>query len=68
MQNDTWKSKVGVRVHEEYKMIEDQFESINTELKNYETFLKQTLEDYKKEEEKQEKSINDNSDDLNVNE
>ena len=67
-QNETWKSKVGTKVHEKYTEIEKKFEEINKELNNYQTFLKTTLEDYKREENKLEKSIEDNSANLDVNE
>lgn len=66
--NDTWKSKVGQKIHEEFVDVEKNFEKINAEFSVYSLFLKDVLEDYKMEEEKQEKSIEDGSNYLDVNE
>ena len=66
--NDTWKSKVGVAVHERYSESEKKFENINSELNKYTVFLKQTLNSYKEAEEIQEKSIEEQQKNLDVNE
>ena len=67
-QNSTWESKVGVKLREKYQTVEDGFEGINEEFKKFEAFLRNVLQDYKTEVEKENKSINDNSSDLNINE
>ena len=67
-ENETWKSKSAQLVHEDFSQIEGGFEEINTKLTGYVTFLKDTLENYEKEENKLEKSIEDNSLNLDVNE
>lgn len=67
-ENDTWKGKTAKRVHDSYQTTELRFQDINAKLKSLETFLNQTLNSYKQEEEKEEKSINENISNLNINE
>ncbi len=66
--NETWKSKVGERVHNDFVDVEKNFEKINAEFSVYSLFLKDVLEDYKMEEEKEEKSIEDGKNYLDINE
>ncbi len=66
--NETWKSKTAVSVHEKYKETELRFKDINETFEKYNKFLITTLEDYQKEEKKQEVSIDSQSDNLDVNE
>ena len=66
--NDTWKSKVGLEVYRRYKEQEKSFEDITKKLDNYVVFLKKTLDSYKEEEEKQKKSIEEQTSYLDVNE
>ncbi len=67
-ENETWNSKVGVAVHEKYYENEKEFENISKELDNYVIFLKQVLESQTAEEIKQEKSIDEQQNYLDVNE
>lgn len=64
--NETWKSKTAVCVHEKYKETESRFKDINETFEKYNKFLTTTLEDYQKEEKKQEVSIDSQSDNLDV--
>lgn len=66
--NDIWKSKTAVSLHEKYKVTGSRFKDINETFERYTKFLKTTLEDYQKEEKKEEISIESQSDDLDVNE
>jgi len=66
--NDTWTSKTGKAVHDKFTEVEKNFDIINGELSVYSLFLQDVLEDYKMEEEKEKKKLEDNSDYLNVNE
>ena len=65
--NETWYSPTSKAVSEEFLDIETNFEKINTKLLAYDTFLQDTLEEYKNEEIKYEKAIKDNIEDLNIN-
>lgn len=66
--NENWKSKVGLEVHRRYMENENKYDSIKEELDNYVNFLKETLKSYKDEEAKEDKSIDDQSSYLDVNE
>ena len=66
--NDTWKSKTAVAVHESFSEIESHFEEVDEELNVFSLFLKDVLEDYKNEEEREEKRIDTNDSYLDVNE
>ena len=65
--NDTWRSKTSAAVHEEFVDIETNFEKINEELNSYNDFLKNTFDEYSSEENKQEKAIEENVEDLDIN-
>ena len=65
--NETWRSDTSKSIHEEFSIIESNFEKINAELTVYSIFLKETLEEYNNEENKQEKAIEDYEEDLNIN-
>ena len=65
--NDTWNSKTSKAVYEEFANIETNFEKINAELSAYDIFLQKTLEEYKNEEMKEEKSIEESSENLDIN-
>lgn len=67
-ENETWKSKTAVCVHEKYSETESRFKDINETFEKYNNFLMTTLEDYQKEEKKQVVSIESQSDNLDVNE
>lgn len=67
-ENETWKSKTAVSVHEKYSETESRFKDINETFERYNKFLTTTLEDYQKEEKKQVVSIESQSDNLDVNE
>lgn len=66
--NETWKSRTALAVNEGFKESEQNFETINEQLKKYVDFLKTTLENYKTEEEKLNNSIDSESNNLDVNE
>lgn len=66
-ENDTWRSDTALAVHEKYSELEKKFEKINAELGVYSVFLKETQQEYVKEEEKQEQAIDNYSEDLNIN-
>lgn len=66
--NETWKSKTAVSLHEKYKVTESRFKDINETFDKYNKFLKTTIEDYQREEKKEEESIESQSDNLDVNE
>ena len=66
-ENDIWKSDTAVAIHEKYSNIEKNFEKINTELKTYSIFLKETQSEYIAEEEKQETALENYSEDLSIN-
>ena len=65
--NETWRSDTSKSIHEEFSNIESNFEKINAELTVYSIFLKETLEEYNTEENKQEKAIEDYKEDLDIN-
>lgn len=66
--NETWKSKTALEVHEKFTETENNFESISVELSNFEKFLKDTLESYKNEEQKLEKSLDNQYSNFDVHE
>lgn len=65
--NENWRSATAKSIHEEFSEIESNFEQINAELTVYSIFLKETLEDYNEEETKQEKAIEDNAENIDIN-
>lgn len=66
-ENDLWKSNVAKSIHEKYSELEKNFEQINTELKVYSTFLKETQSEYVTEEQKQEAALEEYNETLDVN-
>ena len=66
--NEIWKSKTAVAVHDKFKEVESNFEGIKNELGIYSLFLKDVLQDYKDEEEREETRIDNNDSYLDVNE
>ena len=66
-ENETWKGKTALKVSESYHRTEERFDDINAKLKSFETYLNQTLKSYKEEEQKQEKSIEENMNNLYIN-
>ena len=67
-ENSTWKSEAGVAIHQRFSNVEKKFDQINAELTVYEVFLTETLDSYTKEEDKQEKVVEQNVSYLDVNE
>ena len=66
--NELWKSKVAVRIHDDHIDLQKKFENVNNELSSYVTFLKSTLNNYKTQENNIDKAIDNNSRLLDVNE
>ena len=67
-ENENWKSKVGVEVHDKYKENEKKFNEISEQLDKYVVFLKDTLNNYIEEEKSEEKSLENQQQYLDVNE
>ncbi len=65
--SDTWKSQTSSAVAEEFNDIKSNFDKINAELSAYDIFLEETLEEYQNEESKQEKTIEENNENLEIN-
>lgn len=65
--NELWKSDTALSVHEKFSKLENNFEKINAELNVYSIFLKETLDNYKIEEIKQEKAVVQSSENLDIN-
>lgn len=65
--SNTWCSVAQESVYNNYRTISDDFPVIISQLKNYNNFLKKTVENYKIGEEHINNDINNNEKDLNVN-
>ena len=66
--NELWKSRVAVCIHDDHMDLQKKFDDINKELSSYVTFLKNTLANYKTQESNIDKAIENNSSNLDVNE
>lgn len=64
--NDIWRSDTSVAVYEKYLELEKKFKEINIELNTYSIFLKETLENYKEEDLKENKTIEQESSSLDM--
>lgn len=65
--DDLWKSSTSEEVYDSFLELKKTFPKINAELNVYSEFLKEILKDYKEEEEKQEKVIEENTTNLDIN-
>ena len=66
-ENDNWNSITARSVHEKYSKLEENFVQINSELKVFSLFLKETQSEYLKEEQREEKAVEEYSESLNIN-
>lgn len=65
--NDMWKGKTQEVLYETYKSMGDKFPNIITQLENYNIFLRKTIENYNVKEKIINDSIENNSDNLDIN-
>ncbi len=65
--DDIWRGKTQESYYEYYKEVSSEFPDIVKEFESHSTFLKKTLENYKREEEQTKKSLDENSENLDVN-
>ena len=66
-ENDNCNSITARSVHEKYSKLEENFVQINSELKVFSLFLKETQSEYLKEEQREEKAVEEYSESLNIN-
>lgn len=64
--DNTWKGKTGSLVNEKFQLLSSSFPNIITKLNNYNQYLKHVVNNYTQEENMINTSIDNNSDNLNV--